>query len=356
MKIPQPRQLPSGSWNIRIQLDGKSHSITKPTEKECLAEYMALKAGTKKKSKSTAKKLTLTAAIDRYIERRQNICSPSTIAGYRRIQKQRFKSAMNLDISKVKEDQWQRIVNAEAKLVSPKTLKNAWCFVAGVLYEFTGERPHVNLPQKINNSKGYLKHDEIQLFLDALKDDAAYIPALLALSSLRQSEILGLRWSAVDLKKGVIYIRETAVRDEEGKLIRKKTTKNSSSRRTVPIIQPLRDALEAAPRCGDYVVNITEGTIRRHYQDVSVRAGVPYVGAHGLRHSFASLACHLGLREETAMRIGGWADYQTMKKIYTHVSEEDIVADSALMLNFYAPNPSKNRNTVTSDCNETKSA
>lgn len=356
MKIPQPRQLPSGNWNIRIQLDGKSYSITKPTEKACLAEYMALKAGTKKKSKASARRLTLTAAIDRYIERRQNICSPSTIAGYRRIQKQRFKSAMDQDITRINEDQWQRIVNAEAKLVSPKTLKNAWCFVAGVLYEFTGERPHVNLPQKIDNSKGFLRYDEIQLFLDALKDDAAYIPALLALSSLRQSEILGLRWNAVDLNKGVLYIRESAVRDENGKLARKKATKNATSRRAVPIIQPLREALEAAPRQGDYVVNITEGTIRRHYREAAARAGVPYVGAHGLRHSFASLACHLGLREETAMRIGGWADYHTMKKIYTHVTEDDLLADSAILLNFYAPTPAESSDTVTTDCNKTQSA
>lgn len=351
MKIPTPKQLPSGSWHLRIKIDGKSHSITSPTEKACLAEYMALKAGTKKRSRQSAGSLTLTKAIDRYIERRQNILSPSTIAGYRRIQSQRFKTSMPLRISQVKPEQWQRIVNREARLVSPKTLKNAWCFVAGVLYEFTGERPKVTLPQKIDNSMGFLKPTEIQPFLDALAGDAALIPALLALSSLRQSEILGLRWDAVDLKQDVLYIRETAVRDEDGKLARKKATKNASSRRTVPIIKPLHDALAAADRRGDYVVTITEGTIRRHYQTAAARAGVPYVGAHGLRHSFASLACHLGLREETAMAIGGWADYHTMKKIYTHTTEEDLIADSTLLLNFFDPTKS-----ATQKCNETKSA
>ena len=334
MKIPKPRKLPSGAWFVRVQVDGDIYSITKPTEKACLAEALAIKNGAKK-SKHSAKRLPLTTAIDRYIERRQNILSPSTIAGYRRIQNQRFKNAMSADIFKTTPDQWQRTVNLEAKLVKPKTLKNAWSFVAGVIEEFTGERIKVTLPQKIENSKGYLNHAEIPLFLDALKDDVAYIPALLALSSLRQSEILGLRWSAVDLKKGVIHIRETAVRDEDGKLARKQTTKNSSSRRTVPMIEPLREALENEEHCGDYVVNINENTIRRHYKAAADRAGVPYVGAHGLRHSFASLACHLGMKEETAMEIGGWSDFYTMKKIYTHVSKEDIVKDSSRMLDFY---------------------
>lgn len=337
MKVPQPRQLPSGAWNIRVQVDGNSYSITKSTAKACMAEALAIKAKTLKKTKSERGKLTLTSAIDRYIEQRENILSPSTVAGYRRVQKQRFKSAMKLDIRKTTPEQWQRIVNQEAKMVSAKTLKNAWAFVSGVIYDLTGERISVTLPQKVENTMGYLRHGEIPLFLAALEGDVAYIPALLALSSLRMSEVLGLRWSAVDLKKGVVYVRETAVRDENGKLARKKTTKNSSSRRAVPIIQPLREALESAPRNGDYVVTVTEGTIRRHYQAAAERAGVPYVGAHGLRHSFASLACYLGMREETAMAVGGWADYHTMKKIYTHVAEEDIVADAATMLTFYAP-------------------
>ena len=356
MKVPQPRKLPSGAWNIRVQVDGNSYSITRDNPKACLAEAMALKAKTKKKTKRSGGKLALTDAIDRYIEERQNVLSPSTVAGYRRIQRQRFKGGMKLDIRKTSPEQWQRVVNQEARLVCPKTLKNAWAFVSGVIYDATGERMNVSLPQKVENTMGYLKHGEIPLFLAALEGDVAYIPALLALSSLRMSEILGLRWSAVDLKKGVIYVRETAVRDEDGKLVRKKATKNSASRRTVPIILPLRAALEAAPRKGDYVVTVTEGTIRRHYKEAAERAGVPYVRAHGLRHSFASLACYLGMREETAMRVGGWADYHTMKKIYTHVSEEDIVEDSTVMLTFYDPKSAETDVTGTNSCNETKSA
>ena len=347
MKVPKPRKLPSGQWNVRVQVDGIAYSITKPTEKACLMEAINIKSAPSRKVKGGSGKLTLTLAIDRYIEQRENVLSPSTVAGYRRIQRQRFQSAMSQDIRKVSRDQWQRYVNLEARQVSPKTLKNAWCFVAGVIYDAIGERITVTLPQQVDGCKGYLRHTEIPLFLAALEGDVAYIPALLALSSLRMSEILGLRWSAVDLSKGVIYVRETAVRDEDGKLARKQTTKNSSSRRMVPIIQPLREALEAAPRKGVYVVNVTEGTLRRHYQEAAEKAGVPYVGAHGLRHSFASLACYLGLREETAMAIGGWADYHTMKKIYTHVAEEDIVADAATMLTFYVPKSTEQAKTGT---------
>ncbi len=339
MKIPQARKLPSGSWFVRVTIDGEVISITKPTEKEAVAEAMALKAGVKKAKKANSY-TTLSKAIDRYIERRQNILSPSTIRGYRGIQRQRFQAYMNMDLSRMTKEKWQRAVNQEAKICSPKTLKNAWGFIASVLLEETGERYTVALPQKINRPMGYLDHDQIPKFMEAIKGDIAEIPALLALSSLRLSEIMGLRWENVDFKNGVIRIEETAVRDENFQMVHKPTTKNSSSRRAVPMMQPLREALERADQTTEHVVNIRETTIRRHFQLACERAGVPYVRAHGLRHSFASLACHLGMSEETTMAIGGWADYGTMKKIYTHVSDADLIKDSNRMLNYYSkPDP-----------------
>ena len=335
MKIPKARKLPSGSWFVRVTVDGKEISITKPTEKEAVAEAVAIKAGTKKANKAPAA-LTLSRAIDHYIDRRVNIISPSTIRGYRCIQTQRFQAYMKTEISRMTKEKWQRAVNQEAKLCSPKTLKNAWGFISSVLAEETGERYTVALPQKIDRPMGFLDHDQIPKFMEAIKGDIAEIPALLALSSLRQSEILGLRWENVDFDNGVIRIMETAVRNENGELVHKPTTKNSASRRTVPMMQPLREALERADRTTEYVVNIRENAIRHHYKLACQKAGVPYVRAHGLRHSFASLACHLGMNEETTMAIGGWADYGTMKKIYTHVSDADLIKDSGRMLNFYS--------------------
>ena len=335
MKIPKARKLPSGSWFVRVTVDGKVISITKPTEKEAIAEAMAIKAGTKKAQKAPTA-MTLSKAIDRYIERRMNIISPSTIRGYRCIQRQRFQAYMKTEISRMNKEKWQRAVNQEARLCSSKTLKNAWGFISSVLAEETGERYTVALPQKIDRPMGFLDHDQIPKFMEAIKGDIAEIPALLALSSLRQSEILGLRWENVDFENGVIRIMETAVRDENGVLVHKPTTKNSASRRTIPMMQPLREALERADQTTEYVVNIRENTIRKHYKRACENAGVPYVRAHGLRHSFASLACHLGMNEETTMAIGGWADYGTMKKIYTHVSDADLIKDSGRMLNFYS--------------------
>lgn len=331
MKIPKAKKLPSGSWFCRVRVGGKDIGITRPTEKEAVAEAMAVKAGAKA---APTEKKTLAQAIDDYIAARENILSPATILGYRRIQKNRFPDVMGQDIHKMTPEKWQRAVNAAARKYSGKTLKNSWGFIASVIREETGQQITVQLPQVLPNEKGFLRAEEIPALLRALAGSDIEIAALLALSSMRQSEILGLKWDSVDLAQNVIHVEEVAVKGESG-WVRKEEAKNLPSRRMIPIIEPLRIALEKVPNKEGYIVTMSDNTIRRKLRKMSEEADIPYVGLHGLRHSFASLAYHLGLSEEATMKIGGWSDIQTMRKIYTHISESDINAQSEVLLQFF---------------------
>ena len=68
---------------------------------------------------------------------------------------------------------------------------------------------------------------------------------------------------------------------------------------------------------------------------VQRRAGLPEVGVHGLRRSFASLAYHLKWDMMTTMRIGGWDDDKVVREIYTKLSAKDIDKDVKKMRRFY---------------------
>lgn len=334
MKIPEPRKLPSGSWNVRIQLDGESYSITKPTKKECITEAAALKAGVKEARKRTG--LTLTQAIDRYIEDRENILSPSTIRGYRAIQRLRFCSVMSRSVDAITPDQWQRFVNLEARTCSAKTLKNAWGFISSVILDATGRKVNVRLPQVVANDLPYLTAEQIPIFLDAIKGDFCEIAILLGLSSLRRSEIMAVRWKDIDLDAGCIYVHGSAVQDENGKLVYREENKNTSSRRTVPFLIPqLRVAVEAADKRTEYAVTCNPNTIYNSTNRACRKVGLPEIGAHGLRRSFASLAYHLNLPEEVTMKAGGWSDIYTMRKIYTKISEKDITDKGQVYEDFF---------------------
>lgn len=242
------------------------------------------------------------------------------------------------DIFSTTHEQWQRAINAEAKICSAKTIKNSWGFISSVIHETTGTKITVSLPQVIDKPTPFLTAEEIPIFVDAIKGTSVEIPALLGLSSLRQSEMLALRWKDVNLKKGLININGATVQDEDGNLVRKQETKNRSSRRVIPIFPPLMEALQRADRSSELVVTLKPNSIRNHINRICQNNNLPRIGIHGLRHSFASLAHHLNLPEKVVMELGGWSDYQTMKKIYTHVSKSDIASRAAEISNFFIQN------------------
>lgn len=279
-----------------------------------------------KKEQKQPKSPTLSEAIDAYIEKRDAVLSPATIRGYRNIQKSWFRDTMGRKLADIKPGDWQGICNRESRLCQPKTLKNAWGFVSSVIYEETGEKPpKVKLPQIVSNDRPFLEPEQIRPFIEAVHGTNVEIEALLALSSLRRSEILALTWDHIDLDKKIIRVSGAAVPNERHRLEFKETNKNTSSNRAVPImIDELETALTAAQRPSGRVVACNEDTIIRRINRVCEANGLPLVGIHGLRHSFVSLAYHLGVPEKVVMEIGGWSDYQTMRRIYTHVARSDV--------------------------------
>ena len=76
VKVPEPRQLPSGSWTIQLRKEGVS--ITEPTREACLERARATRAGYVKIEKAPPKR-SLGETIDKYIEDNKNLISPSTL-------------------------------------------------------------------------------------------------------------------------------------------------------------------------------------------------------------------------------------------------------------------------------------
>ncbi len=322
MKLPKIEKLPSGSYRAQIQIDGKRHSITGATPKEVEREIAALKLQLKAAPQKSAE-LTLSKAIDRYVEERENVLSPATIRGYRTIQRNRFRTLMNRPVKDLTQNVCQTAVNNEAKKCSSKTLSNAWGLLGSVIEDATGLRPKVRIRQVVTKESEFLDSNQIKRFVETIKGKRVEIPALLALSSLRSSEILALTWDNIDLENGMLQVSGAVVPDEHHKFIKKKENKNTTSRRRVPIIEPLAAALNAVERKEGRVTTYCYNTLLRDVHKACEEADVPVIGLHGLRHSFASLAYSLGMPEKITMEIGGWSNVQTLQKIYTHIAQKD---------------------------------
>lgn len=325
MKTPKAKRLPSGSWTCRVRIDGQDISITKPTEKEAVAAAMAIKAGLVQVSKTPIADRTLAAAIDLWLDHNRNRLSPATVRGYVTCRDNGFQGLMKMKCSAITERQIAQAVNAECRNYKAKTVVNRWRFIAQVLTWATGKTYPTKLPQVVRPDIDFLDQTELDTLLEYVQGKPVEITALLALSSLRRSEIAALSWDNgdIDLEHRWIHVRGAVVPDENHRMVKKETTKNTTSRRDVPMIDPLYRALSAVENKTGPVVKIHPATMLSQINKACTSAGVPEVGCHGLRHSFASLCHILNIPPQVAMEIGGWADRTTMDRIYTHVSKRD---------------------------------
>lgn len=351
MKIPEPRQLPSGHWYIQLRLGGESIPITTASRRDCVSQAQMIKAEylagreVQRKKLPPAPEMTLRELLDAYINKYKPVLSPVTVRGYCTIRDNRFAGYMDKQLRDIKD--WQKVINDEIGVCSAKSVKNAWSLVRAALVKARQPAPEVTLPQIVPNERPFLTAEEIRKLVAAVRGSKYEIPILLGLHGLRRSEIAALTWEKIDLKAGVIRVEGAVVPDENGKYVYKQTNKNAASRRPVPIMIPeLRAALEAVPksdRTGP-VMTCNIKTIYKVVNRICEKEGLPLIGTHGLRHSFASLGHFVGVPADEMQVLGGWSDAGTMKKIYTHIEQAGLLRAQNAMAAFFSEPPKTEEN------------
>lgn len=325
LSVPKPRILADGSYSAQIMVDGKRIVVHGRDEAEYRANARAYKVKAVEAKYNARYKLG--DVVDMYISANEAVLSPSTLRGYGIIRRNRFKAFMDMYLDDIN---WQQMISIEAKKKSAKTIKNSWSLVSASLSFVKYEVPDVNLPAIPRREKEFLDYEQVTLFLKAVKGTNAELPALLALHSLRMSELRGIEVS--DIKDGYINIHGAVVRDADNVFVRKETNKTEKSTRRVPVL--LDRIYEILPENGRLVPEMPH-TVTDRINDVCRRAGLPEVGCHGLRHSFASLCYHLDINERTVCRLGGWSNMQTVHKIYIHLSNADVDADVKKLRDYF---------------------
>lgn len=356
MNVPKPRKLSSGNYFIQMRLGGESVSVTAPTSKECIreasykkAEYLAGKRIPTKAPEKLDPVLSLNDAIKEYCESKSNILSPATIRGYHNIRKNQLKSIMDknvYDLVKLDDEAWQKIVNEESAKYSAKTVKNSISFCKTIIQQRTKQTlAKFDLESPDVRTSNFLMPEEIKTFVKAVLETDIALIALLALSSMRLSEIQALDWKYIKKNPDFIKTNGAVVPDENHQYQHKEKNKNATSTRNVPILIPeLSEIIEQQRKPSGPLMTCSRSHFLKHVHRTCQRAGITDVDIHGLRHSFASLAYHLKMPEKIAMEIGGWADAATMHKIYTHIAQQDILRYQTEMAAFYKNEISKNAN------------
>ena len=232
MKIPKAKLLPSGNWNVSVMVDGKRVSVTAPTKRQAENEAAALKSGAK--SAARASERTVGDAIDRYIDSKDAILSPSTVNGYRKLRKVVFPELMSVKCSALTQDRVQRAVNKMAREKSPKYVRNAYgLFTAAMSEECPDKVFRVSLPQKEAPKIKIPTMDEIRILHEDCKGTGFELPFLLAVwLGLRTSEIRGLTWDCLD--GDILTIKQAMVDGDDGPQLKQPKTYSGNRKLKVP--------------------------------------------------------------------------------------------------------------------------
>lgn len=324
LKVPEAEKLPSGSYRCRVMVNGRAKSFTAATKREAEQAAMEYKIGVEREEDTTNSKKTLSGIIDEYLTFIDGpSTSPSTIVNYDSYRKNHFQQLMGLRYDDLTNAACQKAINYEVEKYAPKTVLNCWALITAALNHKGLRIPKVRMPQVVQDEKPFLQPEEIPIFLKAAEGDDLEIPILLALHSLRRSEVFGMRWENIDTKKQIIHVRGATVHGRNG-LENKNTNKNTTSRRDVPIfINRLCALVDQSDHSNEFLYTCSENTLCRRINRICKSVNLPEVGTHGLRHSFCSLCIHKRIPEKIIMSIGGWSDTKTMKKIYAHVAKTD---------------------------------
>jgi len=323
MKIPDPKRLPSGNYNIQLRIgNGKRISITKPTAAACRKEALTIKSKVLNDARLddlSARDIKISDACLRFLEDKEAVLSPETICGYYVCYRNYFPDIMHRKMGD--RINWQKEISKESRVHSPKTVRNGWGFLKSV-YTYHGiELPQVTLPQKIQKDLPWLSYDQICILAKAIEGKPVELGCLLALNGLRRSEIYALDKTSIDTEKMIIRVRGASVYKRGEGYIIKPTNKSDTSRRDVPILFPrIVDLVSASD---GKLMYYSENKLREKINAECSVLGLPEVGVHGCRRSFASWCAHEKVPEDICKKWGGWSDYRTMHEIYMKYSEAD---------------------------------
>lgn len=334
---PTPVELPSGKWRCQITVNGVRRDVIDDDPEVAHAKALALKKGLIREEREQKSFLTLSDAIALYSSSKEAALSPSTIRGYEIIRKNRFKSIMQRNIYSLDKRDVQAAVNDESKLVSAKTVYNAYGLIRPVLKEYGINVFGVRLPQRIKPNKKYLQPEDIGKLLEAAKGDSCEIEIIMAAwLGMRRSEIIGLCWDCVDFDKKSITIRRTVVPDKDHNWVLKEGAKNESSQRTIScpdyILDKLRDI--QTPSSSGQIFRVHPDTLRKHIHRICKEAGITDTTVHGLRHTNAAVMKSLGVDDRHAMARGGWKTEATYKQTYSYVFDQ-AAQDADEQINSY---------------------
>ena len=319
MKNPTAKRLPSGNWNVQIQVNGKRYSCTGKTKSEAQNKAKQIFAGAEQEKRTP---LTVGKAIDNYILEKTGTLSPSTIRGYKAVRKNYLQDLMDINVSDLTQSDIQLAVSSDAIAgKSPKTIKNAHGLLTATLNEFRPNfRVNTKLPQKEVHDIRIPTEDEMKKIWKVVKGTDYELPILMASwLGMRVSEIIGMKYC--DIFVGRIHVQRALVPDSDGNLV-EKGTKTVSGDRWIAIPDEIQKLIGTNDDPEARICPMTRAAVYHGFVRACEKAGVEPCRFHDLRHFAASEAHALGIPDKYVVKRMGHATDNMLKNVYQHTMKK----------------------------------
>jgi len=204
----------------------------------------------------------------------------------------------------------------------------------------------VDLPKIEEYSPNFYTSDQVKILLNEVIGTKLEIPVMIdCFYGFRRSEVVGLKWSAIDFEKKTITINHT-ITQSNGKLIIRDKTKTKSSKRSLPL-EPIVESflLELKEKqeknkelCGDsynkeyleYIcVDNCGNLIRPDYVTETFlkllkKKKLKQIRFHDLRHTCASILLKNGANMKEIQAWLGHSNYNTTANLYAHLDTSSV--------------------------------
>lgn len=221
----------------------------------------------------------------------------------------------------------------------------------------TNPADKIERPKKNDFVGSFYNKQETNILFEKVKGELIELAVILAaFYGLRRSEVVGLKWTAINFENKTISIRHTVTPvyfEGQEHIIEKDRAKNKPSRRTLPLVpafkdlllrirelQALNKAICGKSYCTDYEEyiyldklgqRIKPGYITQNFTRTLKKNGLRHIRYHDLRHSCASLLLSNGVSMKEIQEWLGHSNYSTTANIYSHLEYSSKVSSASTM-------------------------
>lgn len=357
------RQRPDGRWEARATIAGKRRSFYADRQSDALKAMRAAQKAADDGNYLEPTRITVSAWLDTWLhEYAANTCKPLTLSTYQSRIETHIRPALGkIKLTDLTAAHVQTFYNdlTRNKGLAPKTVNS----VHGILHKaltqavklrYIGYNPAdaCDTPRLTQREITPLSESEITAFLTELNQSEEPLSRLFRVAlftGMREGEICGLPWDAVDFASGTITVRQQLQKEKKkGGSFYIATTKNEKTRTITAapfVMDLLREEYTAQRKArltagliwknewnlvftnaiGEHIV---PQTALKRFKAVCTRIGRPDARFHDMRHTFAVASLQEGDSVKTVQENLGHATASFTLDVYGHVSDK-MKQDSA---------------------------